>query len=175
MMSAQKKEIFLLDANIIIHAHDLYYHMDRVPEFWRWLEFHADNGSIRMPKETHSEIKGGVKAQHVQWAKHKDVRKSLILAEDFEIALLNRVISEGYASDLNEIETEKIAMDPFLVAYALKDPQNRIVVSNEVSKPSKKRANRKVPDVCDALGVRCCNVFTLLRELDFRTDWQKVI
>ncbi|MCG7598418.1 DUF4411 family protein [Halomonas sp. McH1-25] len=174
-MPVKQKELFLLDANVIIHAHDLYYHMDRVPEFWDWIEFHAANGSIAMPYETHDEIKGGANAQHVQWARRRDVRDRLVLDEEFDPVLLNRVIQKGYAPDLNEVELEKIAMDPFLVAYGLRDPANRIVVSNEVSKPSKKRANRKVPDVCSAVGVRCCNVYQLLRELDFRTDWRSAV
>lgn len=168
-------KIFLLDANVIIHAHDLYYHMDRVPEFWRWLEFHAQNGSISMPYETHSEIKGGSQAQHVQWAKTKNIKDNLILKEPVDQSLLNRVISDGYAPDLDEVELEKIGMDPFLIAYALKDTKHRIVVSNEISKPSKKRANRKVPDVCSAVGVECCNVYELLKSLDFRTNWHQSV
>ncbi|TDX29088.1 uncharacterized protein DUF4411 [Modicisalibacter xianhensis] len=174
-MPVVQKELFLLDANVIIHAHDLYYHMDRVPEFWDWLEFHAENGSIAMPNETHGEIQGGANAQHVQWAKNRDVRARLVLDEEFDPDLLNRVIEQGYAPDLNEVELDKIAMDPFLVAYGLKDPDNRIVVSNEVSKPSKQRANRKVPDVCRAVGVKCCNVYQLLKELDFRTNWRQAV
>lgn len=171
-MPSKQKELFLLDANVIIHAHDYYYHMERVPEFWQWLEFHAGNGSICMPIETHGEIKGGAKAQHVQWVKHQDVRDILVLDESFEVDLLNRVLSDDYAPDLDEIEIDKLRMDPFLIAYGLKDTTNRIVVSNEVSKPSKQRANRKVPDVCAAVGVRCCNVYELLRQLDFRTNWR---
>ncbi|GGX90125.1 DNA-binding protein [Litchfieldella qijiaojingensis] len=170
-MPGEQKRLFLLDANVIIHAHDLYYHMDRVPEFWRWLEFHAGNGLIRMPLEIIDEIKGGDKAQHVQWAKDRDIRDIMILDEEFDVALLNRVISEGYADDLNEVEVDRLGMDPFLIAYALKDRGSRIVVSNEVSKPRKQRANRKVPDVCASVGVQCCNVYELLRELDFSTDW----
>lgn len=51
-MAAIRDKLYLLDANVIIHAHDYYYHMGRVPEFWEWLLHHAVNGSIKMPIET---------------------------------------------------------------------------------------------------------------------------
>lgn len=63
--------------------------------------------------------------------------------------------------------------DPFLLAYALTDPANRTIVTTEVSKPKKQRANRKIPDVGRDLGIRCINNFQLLRELDFKTGWKK--
>ncbi|GED22515.1 DUF4411 family protein [Halomonas halmophila] len=171
-MPDEQKKLFLLDANVIIHAHDYYYHMDRVPEFWRWLEFHAENGSIRMPLETIDEVQGGDKAQHASWAKSREIRDILVLQEEFDANLLNRVLDHGYGPDLNEIEIDKVGKDPFLVAYGLRDPDNRVVVSNEVPKPTARRKNRKVPNVCADMGVRCCNVYSLLHELDFRTDWR---
>ncbi|WP_306168617.1 DUF4411 family protein [Halomonas sp. MMSF_3323] len=171
-MQEDRKNIYLLDANIIITAHNLYYPVSKVPEFWDWLEFHAKNGSIAIPREIHEEIKGGNDAEHVRWAKDGARKKLLILDEEFNQDLLERVINEGYAPDLNEVELDRIAMDPVLVAYALADPKNRIVVTNEVSKPSRKRQNRHVPDVCSAVGARCCNVYQMLRDLDFRTNWK---
>lgn len=170
-MPDEQKKLFLLDANVIIHAHDYYYHMERVPEFWRWLEFHAGDGSIRMPLQTIDEVQGGNKAQHANWARSREIRDLLVLQEDFDVDLLNRVLDEGYGPDLDEIELEKVGQDPFLVAYGLRDSRNRVIVSNEVSKPSARRKNRKVPDVCADMGVRCYNVYELLRSLDFRTDW----
>ncbi len=43
------------------------------------------------------------------------------------------------------------------------------VITKEVSAPSKQRANRKVPDVCKVMGVRCINDFVFYRELNFKT------
>lgn len=47
-----------------------------------------------------------------------------------------------------------IGRDPFLIAYASVSA-DRVVVTKEVSKPSKQGANRKIPDVCNDLGVKC--------------------
>ena len=59
------------------------------------------------------------------------------------------------------------------MSYALRDMENRCVVTTEVSRKSKKGANAKIPDVRDAFGIRCINNFELIRELDFRTGWNR--
>jgi hypothetical protein len=90
------------------------------------------------------------------------------------------VTERGYADDLKDDEIEKIGRDPFLVAYALADvqnrcvvTQNRCVVTNEQSRPSRIRANRHLPDVSREFKVLPKNTFDLIKELDFRTDWRR--
>ena len=73
-----------------------------------------------------------------------------------------QVITEGYAPDLNDIEIESLGRDPFLVAAALGGFE-RIAVSREVSARSKRRHNRKVPDVCRAFSILCINKLKLRR------------
>ena len=174
-MPHDNNKLYLIDANIVIHAHDYYYHMQRVPEFWSWLLFHAKSGVVKMPFETMDEVKGGKEALHAQWIKSKQIKEQLLFEEGFDGALLNHVIDNGYAPDLNDVELDKIGADPFLISYAMADPSNRVVISNEVSKPSKQRGNRKVPDVCRELGLQCHNVYYLLRELNFTTKWQAAL
>jgi hypothetical protein len=54
--------------------------------------------------------------------------------------------------------------DAFLVAYALSDKNNRIIVTQEVSNPFQK--NRiKIPEPCNALGVQFINTINLFRYL----------
>ena len=81
-------------------------------------------------------------------------------------------MKQGYAlnaTNLNEEEVERVGMDPFLIAYALRDRGGRIVVTTEVSKPTLRRANRRIPDVCVALQVKHCNTFDLNQALNFTT------
>ncbi|HHJ1159584.1 MULTISPECIES: DUF4411 family protein [Proteus] len=167
--------LYLIDANIVIHANSFYYPLNRVPEFWEWILFHAQNNNVKLPTEIINEVKGGDKDEHAKWVHDKSNKSILQLNEDLNITNLNKVLREGYANDLTDIELEKIGQDPFLISYAMSSPHNRIIVSNETSSPSKIRANRKVPDVCKAMGVRCCNVYTMIRELDFRTNWKNSI
>ena len=107
-----------------------------------------------------------------EWAADAAVKSALLLDEEANPALVSQVITEGYCPDPTDQEIETMGRDPFLVAHALADSENRTVVTTEVSKPAKRRANRKIPDVSRDLGVRCINNFQLLRDLDFRTGWK---
>ena len=95
-----------------------------------------------------------------------------MLDEEAVVELVTRVTEQGYASDLTDDQVLKIGRDPFLVAYALVDVENRSVVTTEHSSPKRRRANRKLPDVCDDFSVQCINTFALIQELDFRTGWR---
>ena len=163
--------LYLLDANVLIDANRDYYGIDRVPEFWEWLEYQGSRGTANLAIEVYEEIRVGKDAL-ANWAKRKEVKEALLLDEEVDVDLIARVAYEGYAPDLTDDEVEKLGRDPFLVAYALVDPQARCVVTTEISKPSRLRANRHVPDVCKTLGIRSCNTFTMTRELDFRTTWR---
>ena len=93
----------------------------------------------------------------------------LLLAEEIDQNVLNQVYAKAYAPDLSAMEIQQAARDPFLVAYAFMGKEEaRCVVTREVSKPSKTRGNRKVPDACDNLGVRWMTDFEFYREHDFR-------
>ncbi|MGB8771501.1 MAG: DUF4411 family protein, partial [Candidatus Korobacteraceae bacterium] len=85
---------------------------------------------------------------------------------------VRQVVTTGYAPDLTDDEIEKIGRDPFLIAYALVDIAERCVVTTEVSRPSAQRQNRKVPDVCAAVGVQCVGPFALNKSLGFHTGWR---
>ncbi|MBC9209587.1 DUF4411 family protein [Roseomonas aerophila] len=158
--------LYLLDANVFIRADADYYPLDRIPGFWAWLHGMADAGKIKTPLEIYDEVAKS-SDQLGQWLRQPDIRKAIILPEPTNPATVEQVISQGYAPDLNDIEFEAIGRDPFLVAAALHGP-NRFVVTREVSKPSKQRQNRKVPDICDGFRVPWINDFELWRRLDFR-------
>lgn len=46
------------------------------------------------------------------------------------------------------------------------------MVTVETSQPSKQRQNKKIPDACNALGVRWCDPFAFGRDLGFSTNWR---
>jgi hypothetical protein len=100
------------------------------------------------------------------WLRRSDVKDAMLLGETTNASHVRRIIVEGYAPHLNDVEVEEIGRDPFLVSAALAGP-DRVVVTREVSGPSKKRANRKLPDVCVQFGVAVINDFALYRALNF--------
>ena len=167
--------LYLLDANVLIDADRDYYPIDRVPEFWDWLLDQAAQGRALMPIETYEEVvlpRSSKPGLLENWL--IDNHNEMVLDEAVDPALVVNVIELGYASDLRDEEIETVGRDPFLIAYALADSSNRVVVTTEHSRPSRMRANRHVPDVCRDFGIRSINTFEFNQELDFRTDWRSV-
>ena len=173
--------LYLLDANVLIDANRDYYPIERVPEFWDWLVEMGELGRVKIPLEIYEEIVFPPPSRAdvlVDWlTNHRD---ALLLEEQVQENLVGDVTERGYADDLKDDEIEKIGRDPFLVAYALADvqnrcvvTQNRCVVTNEQSRPSRIRANRHLPDVSREFKVLPKNTFDLIKELDFRTDWRR--
>ena len=162
--------LYLLDANVLIDANRDYYPIERVPEFWDWLVEMGESYRVKIPEEIYEEVvlpRPTRTDPLVDWLRgHRD---DLVLDEPVSMELIARATEEGYADDLTDEEIEKIGRDPFLIAYALVNPQNRCVVTTEQSRPSRTRANRHLPDVCRGISVRWIDTFTLIQELDFRT------
>ena len=162
--------LYLLDADVLIRAKNTYYQLNRVPEFWNWLSDNALAGSIKIPRQIFEEIAVHPVDQRddlEEWVRERE--GYLVLNEEVNTDLLNRVLEEGYGPDLTDEELLKVRMDPFLISYALADPARRMVITMENSEPSKQRSNRKIPDVCEDLQVRCGDTFHLIRALDFST------
>lgn len=133
---------FLLDADTMIKADGLYYPRKRFPVFWDWLFAQGDAGAVKIPIEQYEEITVG-NGELVDWLKTKDVREALEFSDEVDADLVKQVIEKGYAADLDESEILEIGRDPFLIAHALAAPKERVVVSFEVSKPSKKKTEPK--------------------------------
>lgn len=93
------------------------------------------------------------------------------LEAELEPIVVDDVSRRGYGA-LDENGIELVGRDPFLVAHALAALGERTVVTFEVPKPSKRGANRKLPDVCKDFGVPCCTLFDMIDALDFTTDWR---
>ena len=162
--------LYLLDADTLIKADNTYYPLGRFPIFWEWLRYNGEIGNIKIPSEQFEEVIVG-NGDLVDWLKDQENKNALLFDEQADPVLVAHVTGDGYAPDLDEAELVTVGRDPFLIAYGLAAADDRCVVSFETSAPAKQRANRKVPDVCNDLGVRCATLFDLIRELDFTTDW----
>jgi hypothetical protein len=163
--------LYLLDADTIITGDRDAYPLRRFPIFWEWLLYVGSEGMIKIPIEQYEEITNG-KGPIVDWCNDSATRAALVFAEEASRELVARVAREGYAADLTEDEVEQIGRDPFLISYGAAAMGLRTVVTFETSRPAARRANRKVPDVCATLGVPCCTLFQMIKDLDFTTDWK---
>lgn len=157
--------LHLLDANVLIRAHDDYYPIDRIPQFWDWLMEMAQRGVIKVPLPIYNEV-APYRGLLPEWLCQPNVREALILNEAADLQRVQQVLAHGYAPDLTDVELEEIGQDPFLIAAALGNP-DRVIVSREASKPSATRARRRIPDVCGMFGVTVITDFALYRKLNF--------
>ena len=159
--------LYLIDANVLIRAHEDYYPLDRVPQYWQWLEEQASKGTIKMPFEIFIEIASS-RGPLSEWIREDLVREALVLHEELDQGTVDHVLSDGYGKNLTDSEIEKIGQDPFLIGYAIL-AENLVVVTKETSRPNAQRANRKIPEVCDTLKIRWIRDFDLYRRLQFST------
>lgn len=160
--------LYLLDANALISAHQTWYGLSRVPEFWTWLHHHGAANALKMPQETYDEVENGTDAL-AAWMKNATSKRALLLNETGYLANVQAVLDK-YGTGLGEADLITIGMDPFLIAAAL-GHSDRCVVSAEVSRPSRTGPRRHVPDVCGDLDVPCMSPVQFIAALDFTTSW----
>ena len=159
------RNLYLLDANALIDAHQDFYPLDRIPGFWIWLVKMGNESRIKIPSEIYDEV-APFNGSLPSWLQQREVRSALVLQERSNMALVQQVLAVGYAPDLDDVEIEEIGKDPFLVAAAMSG-DNRFVVTREVSKKTQFRAKRRLPDVCYTLGIKCVTDFQAYKQLDF--------
>ena len=140
--------VYLLDANTLIDANRDYYGLDSVPQFWDWLIHMGENDEVKFPLEIYEELKAGNDALS-NWVKREDVKAALLYSVEADPTLVMEVLNNEYGPDLTDIQIEKIERDPFLISYALDDPENTIIVTTEISKPKKPNPQIKRYQMCD--------------------------
>ncbi len=95
--------LYLLDASVLITANNLYYPIDRVPEYWEWLAYMGSLGQVKMPYEIFEEVKDGPndgeKDLLFAWLREETNKSALLLEEQAQPSLVQKVIAKGYAED----------------------------------------------------------------------------
>lgn len=156
--------MYLLDANVLIEANETYYPIDRLPQFWDWLITMAAAGEVKMPFEIHEEI-SPQPGLFKNWLSDAGIKKALILDEAVDNHAVAHVVN-AYGGPLTDSDTEKMGRAPFLIAYGLIHA-DRIIVTKEISRPSAQKGNRKIPDVCNDVGVKWIRDFEMYKILNF--------
>jgi hypothetical protein len=105
--------LHLVDASVLITANNTYYPIERVPEFWEWFAHQAGSGVIKIPLEIYEELLPGRKNDDSLPLWMKQHRDELLLDEQVDPRLVQRIVNEGYAPDLTDDELEEIGRDPF--------------------------------------------------------------
>ena len=77
--------------------------MNQVPEFWSWVHHQANANRLKIPREIMEEIKAGRKDDDplLDWISVPQIESALLLDELVDVALVQQVVSTGYAADLS--------------------------------------------------------------------------
>jgi len=162
--------VYVLDTNVFIQAHRLYYPFDVAPGFWDSLIEFGQKGIIHSIDWVRNEIIDG-KDELAEWVKGDGaiLFRATITSNQSNtvIAAYARVGSFVKATArYQDIHRESFlaGADGWVVAYA--QLIGGTVVTME--QPARTGAKVKIPDVCEALGVPWITTYDMLRNLGVR-------
>ena len=154
---------YIFDTNIFIRSKNEM-PMELWPTFWARLTDMINSGQIYTSISVKEEIDKG-KDELTEWLKN-NAPKSFYLSLDTDVMTKYGNTQAWAASNPNytpqALHTFANVADAYLVATAA--AKNMTLVTFETSSPeSRKRV--MIPDACTALGVRYCDLNTVLREM----------
>lgn len=162
---------YLIDTNFFIQAHRYTYPLDVAESFWLKIKELVKNNVIVSIDKVKSEIFLNDDDLKI-WCQEN-------INEDFwndTSDLINQEYSEliAWAVSKNDRYIQSAIMefanadkaDAFLLAYAMNDKENRIIVTSEITSNSKKKI--KIPDVCFEHNIKFIKPMEMFRELEIK-------
>ena len=161
--------IYVVDSNFFIEAHRATYPLDVAHSFWNKVKQLADDGKIVSIDKVKSEMYDNHEDALKQWCV-ANLPRNFFKDSSQVMAAYNQVIQWAVSQSghylpkaLSEFLDADEA-DAFLVAYALANPIERTIVTQEISEPNRK--NRvKIPEACNDLNVQFVNTINMFRNL----------
>ena len=151
---------YLLESNTFIEAKNGYYDFAVCPGFWDWILAKHAAGDVFSIEKIGQELTAGTD-ELAAWVVRSG--SSLFLAPDAAtIEQMKRVTEWVMKQRYDEKSRAKFfsKADPFLVAHAAAHGHTVITHETKVGDDSHKV---KVPNVCDAFGVKWMHSFSLLK------------
>lgn len=156
--------VYCLDANVLIKAWESYYSPNVCPTYWDVLDELGAQGHVFVPSWVAEEI------HRTDDDLSKWLKKSRIKVRDVteEVGIK---VKEIFAKDpkhqlLVDNTKQRSLADPWLIAHAM--VENACVVSKEAKSTAANNKKVKIPDVCDAMDVRCIDDFKMIEELGIK-------
>lgn len=160
--------VYLIDSNFFIQAHRATYPLDVVPGFWTLVKRLADAGHIisidKVKKEIYSQndaLTNWCKANLLDGFFHDT---STVINEYQAVTNWASSKSTHYKPHAISEFLSADEADAYLIAFALADASNRIIITHERSEPEGKK-QIKIPEPCDELGVSYINTIEMFRQL----------
>lgn len=158
------QELYCIDANVLIQAWQKYYSPKLCPSYWEVLNKVGAQGRLFIPAEVSKEIHKG-QDELAAWLKSSNIvvrpitgpvtqNWSAILAKDPKHQFL-----------VDNTKGRSLA-DPWVIAHAM--TENAVVVTKEEKLTAANSDKIKIPNVCEAMSVRCITDFEMLEELGIK-------
>ncbi|MBK8498053.1 MAG: DUF4411 family protein [Flavobacteriales bacterium] len=155
---------YCIDANVLIQAWQKYYSPKLCPSYWEVLNKLGAQGRLFIPAEVSKEIKKG-QDQLAAWLESSNIvvrpitgpvtqNWSAILAKDPKHQFL-----------VDNTKGRSLA-DPWVIAHAM--TESAVVVTKEEKLTAANSDRIKIPNVCEAMNVRCITDFEMLEELGIK-------
>lgn len=169
---------YLIDSNSLISPYRTFYQFELVPSFWEWFKETYDQ-SIYLVDKVRDElchVKKGTKDDLQIWVEDNCLGKDKIILPNTDMDVLS-----AYAEVLDYIHNSPLykqssydewaiyeKADPWLIAIA--KAKNYTIVTmeqrnNNLSPKNPTSKEPRIPDICNALGVECIDLFSLMHEV----------
>jgi len=155
---------YLVDANTLIEAANVYYTFRRVPGFWDWMAEQCSKGTVRSASMVKDEIESPVEL--VGWVEERESEGFFIDVSSPEIQKEFQKIAKWVMSQNFGPEHKAKFLsgaDPWLIAAA-KVHGCKVVTQEKSAGNGTKKV--KIPDICTAFQVECINTFAMTDELN---------
>ena len=146
---------YSVDTSAILNAWNRYYPPDVFPTIWEGIDDLIVRGVLISTEEVLVELERKDDDVHA-WAKAHG-KFSIPLDEQIQIVVA-RILQQF--PRLVDTRRNRSGADPFVIALAV--VEECAVVTYEGRSNSQDRPH--IPDVCDAMGIRCIDVLQLIRE-----------
>lgn len=148
--------LYCVDTSGWLDGWQRYYPRDVFPSLWDRIEVAINSEEIIVSEEVYRELERKSDDLH-DWVK---ARKQMLVALDEPIQLRATQILAEFPR-LVDTQRGRSQADPFVIATALE--KGAIVVTGEVLTGNLEKP--RIPDVCQAKGVRCINFLQMIRDL----------
>ena len=158
------KEIYCLDANVLIEAWQKYYSPKFCPDYWNVLNEYGNQGRIFIPEMVYEEITR-TEDDLSKWLKQSKIPIRKI---DEQVIKCWQAINSKNPLHQNLVDNTKARSlaDPWVIAHAINEKATVVTKEEKVTALNSNKI--KIPNVCDNMGVRWINDFQLIEELNIQ-------
>lgn len=149
--------LYSFDTSAFLEPWNRHYPRDHFPSLWEKLGDLINSGNIIATEEVRIEL-ARIEDDVYRWALE---REKMFIPVRGEIQQAVKSILDKYPR-LVDKRRNRSGADPFVIALAQIQMEKCTVVTYETH--GNIQTNPRIPDVCDALGIRCINVSALIQD-----------